>query len=66
MKPGYPTFTPTATRRPETPPELEDATARIEQAKHNYVSLAEELNRFLYDYVKGMVKGFECACWYDR
>ena len=43
----------------ETPPELEDATARIEQAKHNYVSLAEELNRFLYDYVKGMVKGFD-------
>ena len=43
----------------ETPPELEDATARIEQAKHNYVSLAEELNRFSYDYVKGMVKGFD-------
>ena len=43
----------------ETPPELEDATARIEQAKHNYVSLEEELNRFLYDYVKGMVKGFD-------
>ena len=43
----------------ETPPELEDAAARIEQAKHNYISLAEELNRFLYDYVKGMVKGFD-------
>ena len=41
------------------PPELEDALARIEQAKENYVWLADELNRFLYDYVKGMVKGFD-------
>ena len=43
----------------KTPPELEDAKARIEQAKDNYVSLDEELNTFLYDYVKGMIKGFD-------
>ena len=41
------------------PPELEDALARIDQAKENYVSLADELDRFLYGYVKGMVKGFD-------
>ncbi len=43
----------------ETPPELEDAAARIEQAKDNYVSLADELEKFLYGYVKGMIKGFD-------
>ena len=43
----------------ETPPELEDAKARIEQAKENYTSLAEELEKFLYDYVGGMIKGFD-------
>ena len=43
----------------EIPPELEDAKARIEQAKENYISLAEELEKFLYDYVKGMIKGFD-------
>ena len=42
---------------PETPPELADAWARIDQAKENYISLAREMNEFLYKYVKGMVKG---------
>ena len=32
---------------PGPPPELEDALARINQAKENYVSLADELDRFL-------------------
>ena len=41
----------------EAPPELEDALDRIDQAKDNYVSLVHEMNEFLYNYVKGMVKG---------
>ena len=36
--------------------ELEDALARIEQAKDNYERLAGQLESFLYEYVKGMVK----------
>ena len=40
------------------PPELEDALARIEQAKDNYLSLVSEMNEFLYDYVEGILKGF--------
>ena len=43
----------------ETPPQLGDALARIDQAKENYVSLAYALDEFLYNYVKGMVKGFD-------
>ena len=43
----------------EPPAQLEDALARIDQAKENYVSLAYEINDFLYDYVKGMVKGLD-------
>ena len=43
----------------ETPPQLEDALARIERAKENYISLAYEINEFLYNYVKGMVKGLD-------
>ena len=35
---------------------MEDALARIEQAKNNYESLAGQLEMFLYEYVKGMVK----------
>ena len=38
------------------PGEMEDALARIEQAKDNYERLAGQLKKFLYDYVKGMVK----------
>ena len=43
----------------EAPTELADAWARIDQAKENYYSLAREMNAFLYQYVKGMVKGFD-------
>ena len=38
------------------PAELEDALARIEQAKDSYERLAGQLEMFLYEYVKGMVK----------
>lgn len=44
---------------PETPHQLEDALARIDQAKENYDDLAYELNKFLHSYVKGMVKGLD-------
>ena len=43
----------------QTPPELEDAMARIEQAENNFVSLAEEMHRFLYDHIKGMIGRFD-------
>ena len=43
----------------EAPPELADALARIGQAKENCISLAREMNEFLYKYVKGMVKGLD-------
>lgn len=43
----------------EAPPELADTLARIEQAKENYISLAREMDEFLYRYVKGMVKGLD-------
>ena len=39
----------------DPPPQLVDASARLNQAKENYASLAHELNEFMYDYVKGMV-----------
>ena len=35
----------------EAPPQLEDALARLEQAKKEYVFLAHQLNDFLYNYV---------------
>ena len=41
---------------PEAPVELEDALARIEQAEENYERLARQLEVFLYEYIKGMVK----------
>ena len=47
----------TSPNQHETPQQLEDALARIEQAKENYLSLADEAEKFLYNYVKGMVKG---------
>lgn len=43
----------------EAPPELADALARIEQAKENFISLTREMNKFLYDYIGGMVKGLD-------
>ena len=42
----------------EAPAELADALARIDQAKRDYFSLAREMDVFLYEYVRGMVKGF--------
>ena len=43
----------------ETPSQLEDALARLGQAKEDYFSLVHELNEFLFNYVRGMVKGFD-------
>lgn len=43
----------------EAPPELADALARMEQAKEDYISLVREMDKFLYRYVKGMVKGLD-------
>ena len=43
----------------ELPPELEDASARVDQANRDYVAFAHEMNEFLYRYVKGMLKGFD-------
>ena len=43
--------------RPPPPTELADALARITQAKRDYSSLVQELQVFLYEHVKGMVKG---------
>ena len=33
--------------------------ARLGQAKENYFALTRELNEFLYDHIKGMIKGFD-------
>ena len=43
----------------KAPSKLADALARIDQAKRNYVSLTHEMNVFLYEYVEGMVKGWD-------
>ena len=45
----------------ETPRELEDSLARIDQAWSNYESLETALSVFVYEYVKGMVKGRDPA-----
>ncbi len=45
----------------EAPVELVDALARIDQAKQNWFHLRRELHDFLYEYVKGMVKGRDRA-----
>ena len=39
--------------------ELEDALARIDRAENNCVSLDVEMNEFLYNDVKDMVKEFD-------
>ena len=36
-----------------TPKELDDALARIEMSKRDYQSLRNELEEFLYDYIRG-------------
>ena len=41
------------------PSELADALARIASAKENYVLFVQEIERFLYEHVKGMVKGLD-------
>ena len=40
----------------DSPSELADALARIDQAKKDYISLGSEMEVFLYEYVKGMIK----------
>ena len=43
----------------EAPAELTDALARIDRAKKDYFSLAREMEVFLYEYVKGMIRGYD-------
>ena len=43
------------------PPELEDALHRLNQAKADFESLQSEIDKFHYEYVKGMVKGHDPA-----
>ena len=45
--------------KPGPPHQLQDALTRIEEAKADYSKLAAELEQFLYDYIKGMLKGFD-------
>ena len=44
---------------PKVPEQLVDAWTRLYRAKENYDALNEEVMQFLYDYVKGMVKGWD-------
>ena len=37
--------------------ELADALARIDRAKEDYALLAHQIEEFLYEYMKSMVKG---------
>ena len=41
------------------PSELEDALHRLNQAKADFESLGSEIDRFHYEYVKGMVRGHD-------
>ena len=41
------------------PPELEDALDRLNQAKAGFKSLESEMDKFHYEYVKGMIKGHD-------
>ena len=43
----------------ETPQQLEDALARLGQAKEGYFDLQQELDKFLQDHIQGMIKGFD-------
>ena len=43
----------------ETPQQLEDALDRLGQAKEGYFDLLQELDKFLYDHIRGMIKGFD-------
>ena len=42
----------------ESPEQLADAWTRLYRAKENYSTLNDEVTNFLYEYVKGMVKGW--------
>ena len=44
---------------PEAPEQLADAWTRLYRAKENYDALVDEAMNFLYEYVKGMVKGWD-------
>ena len=44
---------------PEVPEQLADAWTRLYRAKENYDALIAETMNFLYEYVKGMVKGWD-------
>lgn len=46
------------------PPELADAVARIDQAKHNLAEFTQEMDRFFYRYIGGMIKGGDGAGTY--
>ena len=39
-----------------TPKELDDALARIEMSKRDFRSLRNELEKFLYDHIRGMIR----------
>ena len=41
------------------PEQLADAWTRLYRAKENYDALTEEVTKFLYEYVKGMVRGWD-------
>ena len=40
------------------PTQLVDAWTRLHRAKENYEALTREVDNFLYEYVKGMIKGW--------
>ena len=43
---------------PNVPEQLVDAWTRLYRAKENYDALAAEVTNFLYEYVKGMIRGW--------
>ena len=43
---------------PNVPGQLADAWTRLYRAKENYDVLVEEVRKFLYEYVKGMIRGW--------
>ena len=44
-----------------TPKQLVDTWTRLYRAKENYDALNHEVTNFLYEYVKGMVRGWNPA-----
>lgn len=44
---------------PEAPEQLADAWMRLYRVQENYKALVAESEKFLYEYVKGMVKGWD-------